>query len=200
MARPEKMSDEELLRLAAELIAERGLAACTFRNLAERAGTSTRTFTYRFETRGNLLRQVLRLVVAEFWDGGRFELGTDDPLGTLIEAAYGGIQHENPPNPFYAVYDQVQVAAPFEPELVSTILELEREMVEKYCRLITEAQEAGQIPREISPEDLTAQIWALGDGLNIQRYIDPIDLGADRLKELFTSGVYRLANRPDLAE
>lgn len=49
---------QRLIGVAREVIADEGVAACTFRRLAAAAGCSTRPFTHAFGTRDVLLREV----------------------------------------------------------------------------------------------------------------------------------------------
>ncbi|MSO48062.1 MAG: TetR family transcriptional regulator [Thermoleophilia bacterium] len=54
MARTTETADQRRARLivvARDVIAEQGVAACTFRTLAKAAGSSTRPFTHAFGTR-----------------------------------------------------------------------------------------------------------------------------------------------------
>lgn len=176
----------ELLDIAIGVIAEHGLQACTFRTLAREAGASTMTYTYEFGSRDDLLRAVLHRSSEQLWEQRRlFEDAGDDPLGRLRELAMSGCQVEEETNPFLRAYDLLLIAAPNNEAIAEALTETDSHILERYKEIIISAQELGQIPPEVDPEDLCWQIWSIGDGLSLQRYAHPDRFPPERLKRLF---------------
>ena len=195
--RPPEHSAEELLDLAIELIAEQGLANCTFRNLADRAGTSTTTFTYRFGSRTNLISQVLARAYLVGWDEmGLGELEHPDPIQRLYEICLINLRTEGEIDRFTRAYIEILIAAPREPELMEALLSLDESFLSSYEVLIERAQEMGMIDPELDPHGLTLAIWSAISGLNINRYAYREDLGADQLEFYFRRIFEGIIGRP----
>jgi len=190
-------SVEELLDLAIELIADKGLAACSFRALAERAGTSTTVFTYRFESRMDLIRKVLDRAHSLAWaDQGLEDLERECPVRGLYEIGLADLQLKSELEPYKRVYAEVLVAAPRDPELMETLREHDNEFLASYRVLIEQAQQSGAIDPDFDSETLALSIWATIDGLNINRYAFPDTLGPDELEFYFRRIFEGIIGRP----
>ena len=76
----------QLLAAAAEVIAERGVAATRIADVAERAGTSASGILYWFDSRDELLAEALTFAEDSFYEqlAGRIE-GLEDPRDRLVE-------------------------------------------------------------------------------------------------------------------
>ena len=179
---------EELLDIAIEVIANRGLQACTFRNLAKDAGASTMTYTYEFGNRAGLLEAILDRCGETLWQQRGLDGPADDPLEQLRRAAMGGCQLGDETNPYLRTYDLMLIDAPHDPVIEEVVRDNDSRFLERYVAIIRECQECGQIPLELDPEDLVFQIWSLGDGLNLQRYAHPHLFDSARMTRLFTEG------------
>lgn len=176
----------ELLDIAIRVIAEKGLPACTFRTLAREAGASTMTYTYEFGNRDSLLQAVLRRCSDHLWEQRRlFEDEGDDPLGRLRELAMSGSQLEEGINPALRAYDHLLIAAPTNEAIAETLKETDSRILDRYREIIRHAQELGQIPSTIDPDDLCWLIWSMGDGLTLQRFAHPDLFPPERVKRLF---------------
>jgi len=190
-------SVEDLLDLAIEVIAEEGLAGCPFRTLAERAGTSTTTFTYRFGNRTNLIGQVLTRAYSLGWE--EMELGSvehPDPIRRLFEIGLADLQLKDEIDPYKRAYVEILVAAPREEELMEFLLTLDESFLNSYQVLIERAQEMGLIDSELDPYGLTLAVWSVIDGLNLNRYAYREDLGAAELEFYFRRIFEGIIGRP----
>ena len=184
--RPPEYSTEELLDLATEVIADDGLAGCTFRTLAKRADTSTTTFTYRFGSRSNLLKQVLVRAYSLGWDEmAHGELEHEHPIKRLYEIGLADLQLGDDLAKYKRAYAELLIAAPREPELSEALRELDVSFMSAYRSLIEQAQEMELIDPDLDPVTLTLAIWAVIDGLNINRYAYEDELQGEQLEFYF---------------
>jgi len=184
--RPPEYSVEQLLDQATEVIAEQGLAGCTFRNLAERAGTSTTVFTHRFGSRTNLIGQVLTHTYNLGWeDQGLDDLDHPDPVQRLYEIGLADLQIKEEADPHKRAYVEILVAAPREPELMEALVDLDESFLDSYQVLIERAQEMGMIDPDFDPYAITIAIWSLIDGLNLNRHVHRKDLDVENLELFF---------------
>ena len=177
---------EELLDLAIEVIAEEGLSACSFRRLAERAGTSTTTFTYRFGNRTNMIGQVLTRAYSLGWEEmGLGELEHPDPIRRLYEIGLADLQLRDEIDPYKRAYVEILIAAPREPDLMEALMSLDESFLSSYQVLIERAQALEMIDPKLDPYGLTLAIWSVIDGLNLNRYAYREGLGPGELEFYF---------------
>lgn len=176
---------DALVDLAIELIAEKGLQACTFRALAERAGTSTAPFTYEFGSRARMIEAVIRRSYeAAFPDP--LHVQADDPVERLFEGFAGMIRIEGTEAMnFVRALFEIYFHAPREPELMETIKEIEDSIHPAYIDLVMAAQQSGSIPRDRDPETVVDEIWAALDGINLARFSYPERFPQDRVEIMF---------------
>ena len=190
-------SVEELLDLAIEVIAEEGLAACTFRKLASRAGTSTSTFTYRFGNRTNLIGHVLTRAYSLGWEEMRLgELEHPDPIRRLYEIGLSDLQLKEEIDPYKRAYVEILIAVPREPDLMEALMSLDESFLSSYQVLIERAQSLGMLDKELDPYGVTLAIWSVIDGLNLNRYAYREGLGPDELEFYFRRLFEGIIGRP----
>lgn len=184
----------DLLDLAIGVVADRGLASASFRNLAAEAGTSTTVFTYEFGSREELLSSIVERAYEVAWETRGFDEDGDeaDPLGHLRRAARLAIQTEPVINPWQRTYDRLVFESPYEPGVLDQVRRFDKKLIDRYVELIDQARERGQIDPGMSSEDALFMVWALGDGLNIHRYAYPAEFDPDRMKRLFDDGFDRI--------
>ena len=176
---------DALVDLAIELIAEQGYQACTFRALAEKAGTSTAPFTYEFGNRSKMIEAVVRRSYEVAWPGTDQVKG-GDPVEALYEGFAGMIRIEGPEamNFVRALYE-IYVISPRDPELLATVKEIEDSIHPGYIELVEIAQAAGSIPPDRDPEKVVDEIWAALDGVNLARFSYPERFPQDRAEAMF---------------
>ena len=185
-----KARRDGLADLAIELIAEQGLQACTFRALAERAGSSTAPFTYEFGSRSGLLRAVLIRSWEVMWS--EEDLETGDPLESLYRACRRAVQISAEIDPHLRAYYEIYFNAPNDPELLELVKETDEGALPAYRGLIERAQEQGVIDSTREPAEVLDQIWALADGLNLSRYPYPECFPSEKIERLFRDGFLRI--------
>lgn len=178
-----------MVELALDLIAEEGLAACSFRNLADREGRSTRPFTYEFGNRTNLLAAVLH----ESWQRLGFKPGEEpepgsDPLAQLFELCSRAVPLNGLRDPAMRAYSTILCHSIEDPALAKVIASADGAGIGTYTELIRAAQRKGQIRKNADPEDLIVCIWALGDGLIIASFTHPDEFDADRIRRIWNLG------------
>jgi AcrR family transcriptional regulator len=176
---------EALIELAIELIAEKGLQACTFRALAAKAGTSTAPFTYEFGSRSKMLEAVVTRSYEVAWPDG-FRAPESDPVERLFEGFAGMIRIEgDEAMDFVRALYEIYLHSPRDPELLETIKAIEDGIHPGYVELVRNAQAEDQVPADRDPEDLVDEIWAALDGINIARFSYPERFPQDRAEALF---------------
>lgn len=176
----------ELLDVAVELISEEGLQSCTFRRLAEKAGTSTRTFTYEFNSRSELMRSVLDRTWEMAWPGWK-DIGDPgqltDPLNTYYEICLNEIEDRH--YHYSNAYLELFRASAYDEEIAEWIAALDEEMLELHSALVAAAREKGQIRADLEPEDVVSIFWALEDGIKLARLTYRDYFSQERMRRLF---------------
>ena len=185
-----KARRDGLTDLAIELIADQGLQACTFRALAERAGSSTAPFTYEFGSRSGLLSAVLIRSWEVMWS--EEDLDSDHPLESLYRACRRSVQISTEVDPHLRAYYEIYFNAPNDRELLELVKEADDGALPAYRNLIERAQEQGVIDPAREPAELLDQIWALVDGLNLSRYPYPECFPPEKIERLFRDGFMRI--------
>ena len=176
---------DALVDLAIELIAEKGYQACTFRALAEKAGTSTAPFTYEFGSRRKMIEAVVRRSYEIAWPEKMIESETD-PVERLFESFAGMIRIEGEgAMQFVRALYEVYLHAPRDPELLALVKEIEDGIHPGYITLVDEARDAGRIPVDRDSEAVVDEIWAALDGINIARFSYPERFPQARSEALF---------------
>lgn len=177
----------ELADIAIRIIAERGYQALTFRNLAEVAGTSTRTFSYAFESRERLLDALIDRVYSRTWRLRGFDRDDDheDPLGKLRIACGVAVQDQAEIDPHQRVLDRFVMEASYSKGAGSKTNALDEVLEARYMRLIDLARERGVIEPLLDSSDVVQLLWSVGDGLNIQRYANQTLFPPERMSRLF---------------
>jgi AcrR family transcriptional regulator len=179
-------SEDELLDLTIDLIAEEGLSACTFRNLAKRAGVSTMTFTYRFGTRSNLIGEVLARAYSHGWEELRLgDIEGSDPVRRLYEIGLADLQLREEFDNYKRAYAEILIAVPRDPELLEALGRADDGYIGSFCKLIERAQGLDMIDPELDAETLSLAIWSVVDGLNINRYAYPDSLSTEDMETYF---------------
>ena len=185
-----KVRRDALTDLAIELIAEQGLQACTFRALAEKAGSSTAPFTYEFGSRAGLLEAVMARTWEVIWR--EEDLDHEDPLESLYRACRRGVQIQEETDPFIRAYYEIYFNSPNDPELLGLVEETDGDALPAYRELVEGAQDQGRIEADRNPAEILDQIWALVDGLNLSRYPYPECFPPEKIERLFRDGFLRI--------
>lgn len=165
---------EALLRAARKLLAERGYAGATVRELAAVAGTNIAAINYHFGSREKLLNQAIMELFQE-WAERVDEVEVDpdaEPLKQLAARALPTVQGIREMQPWFVIGLEAILQSRRSPEL-------RRQLVEHYARHRQRAIDAmAKTPRgsELPPRflEITASyMLAVIDGLQLQALLDP---------------------------
>ena len=175
-----------MIDTAVGLIAEKGYQACTFRALAEIAGTSTAPFTYEFGSRLKMMEAVIRKSYEKAWPRVEEANGGSDPVEVLYRGFVGMVRLEDPEEMRFArALYEIYLHAPRESELLETVKEIEDSIYPAYVDLVENAQATGSIPMDRDAENVIDEVWAALDGINIARFSYPERFPQDRAEEIF---------------
>lgn len=198
MAETKEERTRRLIGVARDVIAEEGVAACTFRRLAAAAGSSTRPFTHAFGTR----EQLLRAVALATWEDSTVDVHRAD--GGLarpadwrcIDELIGIGEQFLPLDPARTkserVYIEILMYGVAHPPLHRELLGFSEAANAQLAELVAEAQRRGQIRGDRPPLDLVMAFWAFHEGLAITSIYEPGPLPPSLVLELWRDGVARL--------
>ena len=153
----------QILAAAAEVIAERGIAATRIADVAERAGTSAPAVLYWFDSRDELLAEALRFAEDAFYAelSERLE-ELDSPRGRLAEliaASTGGDD--------WKLWMELWTRALRDPAVRDERQRLDDRWREQIAAIVREGQEAGEFGGP-DPNRIALELAALIDGLAVQ--------------------------------
>jgi AcrR family transcriptional regulator len=175
----EHIRKPQLLAAAAEVIAERGLAATRISDIAERAGTSAPAVLYWFKSKDELLAAALT------WEEDRFYtevlaklspgLSPPERMALFIDASSGGGE--------WTLWMEFWSHALRDPEAGKTRAELDRRWRAAIAEIVRDGQASGDFG-EADPDDVAATIAALLDGLAVQISFEDPEMPPARMSEL----------------
>jgi AcrR family transcriptional regulator len=169
----------QILAAAAEVIAERGLAATRISDVAERAGTSSPAVLYWFGSKDELLAAALS------WEEDRFYtdviarlsegLSPTERLALFIDASSTGGE--------WALWMEFWSRALRDDEAARTRADLDRRWRSAIADIVREGQDAGEFG-EADPDDVAATLASLLDGLAVQISLGDPEMPPARMSEL----------------
>ncbi|MDF5758307.1 TetR/AcrR family transcriptional regulator [Spongiactinospora sp. TRM90649] len=164
----------ELADAALDVIARDGIRAVTLRTVAEAAGWSTGVLNHYFKSHNDLLVGALRRaaeIQGRMFRQLRNDLSTDpmQRLRQLVESVLPLDARRVAMTRIFLVFYAEAAASPEAREEVADYLHNWRRVLE---RVITEAQEAGQLPAHLDPAALAVELVALSDGLAVHAILD----------------------------
>lgn len=169
----------QLLAAAAEVIAERGLAATRISDVAERAGTSSPAVLYWFGSKEELLAEALTWEEDRFYADltRRLANGFSPPerLAMLIEASSVGGG--------WILWMEFWSRALRDPDAAQTRAGLDRRWRAAIEEIVREGQRSGEFG-DADPGDVAAILAALMDGLAVQISLDDPEMPPSRMSEL----------------
>ncbi len=187
-----------LIRVARDLIAEEGVAACTFRRLATAAGSSTRPFTHAFGTRDALLRAVALTT----WDQSSVNVNAPsevvdrpvewDCIDELIEIGLTWLPLSAEASRDERVYVEILLFSFTRPALREELLAFSYAANAHLAAIVAEGQRRGHVRTDITASDAVMSVLSLQEGLAITAVYEPDVLGAETVDRLWRDGVRRL--------
>lgn len=180
----EHLRRPQIVAAAAEVLYERGLFDTRIGDIAERAGTSSPTILYYFESKDRLLEEAVDQTDREFY--ARLEAGQSghnsaaDKLVHLIEQTSlgpGGTTGD------YTLWMEVWVRARREPAVAERYFRLDRRQRELIADIVREGQASGEFASETDPDDFALSLSGMLDGLGVQVTLGQPDVTPERMVE-----------------
>jgi AcrR family transcriptional regulator len=171
----------QIIAAAADVLYERGLLDTRIGDIAERAGTSSPTILYYFESKDRLLEEAVEYADREFYDrlsdGQRQFDRASDKLVHLIEETSLGPGGLND----YTLWMEIWVRARRDPTVRRSYFRLDRRQRALIADIVRAGQQAGEFDQGVSPEDFALMLSGLLDGLGVQVTLGQPDLTAQRM-------------------
>ncbi len=201
MAERRETADERRARLvvvARDLIADEGVAACTFRRLAKAAGCSTRPFTHAFGTRDALLREV----ALSTWEGSPVDVDAPvdpagapadwDPIGELERIGSHWLPATDARARDERVYLEIVLHCMTRPELWREILGFSAGANRQVALILEEGRRRGRVRNDLPVEDLVMAYWSFHAGLGLVAVYEAPYLPRERIDPLWRAGLEAL--------
>ena len=183
MPRPkvDHLRKPQIIAAAAEVLYERGLFDTRIGDIAERAGTSSPTILYYFESKDRLLEEAVEFADRTFYERlsegqDRFE-NAGDRLVDLIEETSLGPDGLND----YTLWMEIWVRARRDPTVRRSYFRLDRRQRALIADIVRDGQQAGQFSREADPDDFALALSGLMDGLGVQVTLGQPDVTPARM-------------------
>lgn len=143
----------KILDAAAKVFIERGYSGATLSEIAEEAGTQAGSLYYHFESREHLVREILGLSLRNIVD--RVAVGLDalspgaSALDRIREAIIAHLNSILLEDDYTATYDRIIDEVP--DDVRNEFLNQPRAYGQVWQKLITDAQDAGEIRQDLDP-------------------------------------------------
>jgi AcrR family transcriptional regulator len=173
----------QIIAAAAEVLYERGLFDTRIGDIAERAGTSSPTILYYFESKDRLLEEAVEFADRTFYQRlyegqDRFE-NAGDRLVHLIEETSLGPGGLND----YTLWMEIWVRARRDPSVCRSYFRLDRRQRGLIADIVRDGQRAGQFDAGADPDDFALALSGLMDGLGVQVTLGQPDVTPARMLE-----------------
>jgi AcrR family transcriptional regulator len=171
----------QIIAAAAEVLYERGLFETRIGDIAERAGTSSPTILYYFDSKDRLLEEAVEYADREFYD--RLSEGQDrierpsDKLVHLIEETSLGPGGLND----YTLWMEIWVRARRDESVRKSYFRLDRRQRALIADIVREGQRLGEFRKDVDPDDFALVLSGLLDGLGVQVTLGQPDVSPARM-------------------
>ena len=159
---------EAVLQAALDVIVERGLANTRMSDIAERAGMSAGNILYYFESKDDLLMELLRwsddLLLSRALEEFERLPSHTERLRRVTELA----GPSGPSDPGWILWLEVWSLSPHDQRIGQGHADLDRRWVGFLTELVRSGQEAGEFSSETDPGDFAVRYGAMMDGLAIK--------------------------------
>ena len=173
----------QIVAAAAEVLYDRGLFDTRIADIAERAGTSSPTILYYFESKDRLLEEAVDHTDREFYarlsDGQkRHERATDKLVHLIEETSLGpdGLSD-------WTLWMEVWVRARRDQTVRRNYFGLNRRERGLIADIVREGQASGEFSHGPDPDDFALALSGLMDGLGVQVTLGQPDVTAERMVE-----------------
>jgi AcrR family transcriptional regulator len=171
----------QIIAAAAEVLYERGLFDTRIGDIAERAGTSSPTILYYFESKDRLLEEAVEFADRTFYE--RLSEGQDhfddpaDRLVHLIEETSLGPGGLND----YTLWMEIWVRARRDPTVRRSYVRLDRRQRVLIADIVRDGQQTGTFSAGADPDDFALMLSGLMDGLGVQVTLGQPDVTPERM-------------------
>jgi AcrR family transcriptional regulator len=179
----EHLRKPQIVEAAAEVIYERGLFDTRIGDIAERAGTSSPTILYYFESKDRLLEEAVEYADRTFYERlsegqGHFENAADRLVHLIEETSLGpgGLND-------YTLWMEIWVRARRDPGVRRSYFRLDRRQRVLIADIVREGQQSGEFSADADPDDFALALSGLMDGLGVQVTLGQPDVTAARMVE-----------------
>ncbi|MGZ4348959.1 MAG: TetR family transcriptional regulator C-terminal domain-containing protein [Solirubrobacteraceae bacterium] len=171
----------QIIAAAAVVLYDRGLFDTRIGDIAERAGTSSPTILYYFESKDRLLEEAVEYADRTFYErlsGGqdRFEIAGDRLVYLIEETSLGpgGLND-------YTLWMEIWVRARRDPTVRRSYFRLDRRQRALIADIVRDGQQAGEFRTDVDPDDFALALSGLMDGLGVQVTLGQPDVTAARM-------------------
>ena len=179
----EHLRKPQIIAAAADVLYERGLFDTRIGDIAERAGTSSPTILYYFQSKDRLLEEAVDQTDRDFYvrltEGLARREGAAAKLVHLIEETSLGPDGLSD----WTLWMEMWVRARRDPAVRNTYFRLDRRQRKLIADLVREGQAAGQFDRDVDADDFALALSGLMDGLGVQVTLGQPDVTAERMVE-----------------
>lgn len=177
----EHLRKPQIVAAAAEVMYERGLFATRIGDIAERAGTSSATILYYFESKDRLLEEAVDHADREWYArlSARLERcgSATEKLVRLVEDTSLG----NGELGDWTLWLEMWVRARRDPHVRASYPRLDRRQRSLIAGIVREGQDAEEFSADADPDDVALGLSALMDGLGIQVTLGQPDVSRRRM-------------------
>jgi AcrR family transcriptional regulator len=177
----EHLRKPQIVAAAAEVMYERGLFATRIGDIAERAGTSSATILYYFESKDRLLEEAVDHADREWYTrlSARLERcgSATEKLVRLVEDTSLG----NGELGDWTLWLEMWVRARRDPHVRASYPRLDRRQRSLIAGIVREGQDAEEFSADADPDDVALGLSALMDGLGIQVTLGQPDVSRRRM-------------------
>jgi AcrR family transcriptional regulator len=171
----------QIIAAAAEVLYERGLFDTRIADIAERAGTSSPTILYYFESKDRLLEEAVDRSDRDFYarvlEGQERHERASDKLVHLIEETSlgpGGLSD-------WTLWMEVWVRARRDETVRHNYFRLDRRQRVLIADIVREGQESGEFSEHTDPDEFALSLSGLMDGLGVQVTLGQPDVTPERM-------------------
>jgi AcrR family transcriptional regulator len=179
--RLEHLRKPQIVAAAAEVVYERGLLDTRIGDIAHRAGTSSATILYYFESKDRLLEEAVDHVDREWYARLSERLERCDGAGAklveLVEVTSAG-QGEGGD---WTLWLEIWLRARRDAGVRASYPRLDRRQRELIAAIVREGQLSGEFSAGADPDDVALDLSALMDGLGIQVTLGQPDVSRRRM-------------------
>ncbi len=173
----------QIVQAAIETMYARGFAETRISDIAERAGTSSATVLYYFESKDVLLEEALGDSDERFYAALREEMAAlESPSARLVRLIE---RCSTPPQSLddWTLWIEMWLQARHRPHLRSTYERLERRLRTLIADVVREGQRAGEFG-PAGADDVATALSAMLDGLGVQVTLEHPDVPPERMVSL----------------